>query len=79
MRFNYMTGEYGTSRITRVYRSECGRIGKVKRTAKRGPHEFGKVWVKYFDWSKPDSAPEYDTLDECLEALEKEATKGEAK
>lgn len=70
MEFKYRTGEHGTSRITRVYRSTCGRVGMVKRTAKYSPHEYGKTRVRYFDWNKPDNAPEYESLSECVAALE---------
>jgi hypothetical protein len=68
MRFLYHTGEHGTARITRVYRSECKKVGKVIRTAKYADGCFGKARVRYFIWGLPDSATEYASLDDCLAA-----------
>lgn len=69
MNFNYISAEYTESRITRIYKSECGNIGKVKRTPVFAAGSYGKQYVRYFLWNKPDSHPEYESLDECLKAL----------
>jgi hypothetical protein len=72
MDFNYLTGEITTSRVTRVYRSQCGNVGKVIRTPVHNYHAgtYGKPRVAFFIWHKPDSAPEYKTIEDCLQALE---------
>lgn len=73
MKFNYVSGQLGKPSI-RVFRSECGTIGKVVRTPAKGPappYTWGTPKTKYFVWDLPDNAPEYDTIEEAQAAVNK--------
>ena len=68
--YNSRGGELATPISSKLYRSKCGKIGKIVRTKTSGRIElkFGKRWVRYFVWRFPDDAPEYRTESDAIAA-----------
>lgn len=65
MLFHYDNGELRWKGATRVYRSDCGKVGMVRYF--RDGHDVDE---RYFVWALSDSAPEYATWTEALAAAE---------
>ena len=72
-KWKYSSGENRNPSFVRVYRSDDGLVGKVVRTRLAIYSGKGSVTTRYFAWSLPDIAPEYETEDEARVAASAES------
>lgn len=67
LQWQYRSGMHAGRSAVRVFRSTCGRLGKVVRT-RRARQGWEPGEVRYFVWDLQDSSPEWDNVDDALAA-----------